>query len=349
MWGEDMKRFSLKKFTFLLVIINILFFIGLTLYPKSDSISNANAEERETYLNILTTNKLSYSIVKHIVGDKHYVQYMFKDDIEPLGYKYTEDALSNVSNMDLFIYMGAGAEPWIDSFISELKKGKVGIINSSRGIKLVNYSEAKKYNEFEVKINPYYWLNPDDLTVSLYNIKSAIQERDPKNRDFYEQNYNLLLENLTKALKNLNSEEINLKDVEIFSVNDDLDYLMKYLGIECKKVKNEDLDKELEELKSKKEQSVKNKEDANNLIVNKNKEVNENKKQVEQNKNETKKQNKIIIFTDKNALTQYESKLKELEYKSILFIKPNSIDQYTNCIMNFKHNIMNIVNAENNK
>ena len=334
MWGEDVKRFSLKKFTFLLVIINIIFFIGLTLYPKSDSISNANAEERETYLNILTTNKISYSIVKHIVGDKHYVQYMFKNDIEPLTYKYTEDALSNTSNMDLFIYMGASAEPWIDGFISEIKKGKVGIINASRGTKLINYSEPKKYNEFEIKINPYYWLNPDDLKVSLYNIKSAIQEKDPKNRDFYEQNYSLLLENLSKISKVLNLKEMNLKDVEFFSIDDDLDYLMKYLDINYKKVKKEDLDKDFESLDNKKSQL--NTEDGieDKLNLDKNKEVSKDK---------------IIIFTDQKLLTQYETKLKELGYKAIVFTKPNSIDQYTNCIMKFKHDIISNINMEKEK
>lgn len=318
-----LKKFNLKKFTFLLIIINIIFFIGLTLNSKPQVTSNVSAEEREVYLNILTTDKLAYSMVKSIVKDKHYVQYMFTDENQILNYKYTDDSINNVSNMDLFIYMGTGYEPWINDFIGELKKGKVGIINASRGIRTINYDEVKTLNTYDFKTNPYYWLSPEDLKISLYNIKSAIQEKDPKNREYYEENYNIILENLDDVLKIFNEKISNLKQNHIQVIGSNLDYLMRYLGVNYSKIKQEELEQKIREL------------EENNLIDNK----------------EKNKENNIcnIVFFDNNdEFTKYSDRLTNLNYKCILVNKPNSLESYKNYISTLGETLDNLINENAN-
>ncbi len=57
-------------------------------------------------------------------------------------------------------------EPWHDELISNLNKGNLGIINSSRGIRTVNFN-----GENSGKENPYYMVGYDEYKIELYNIK----------------------------------------------------------------------------------------------------------------------------------------------------------------------------------
>jgi zinc/manganese transport system substrate-binding protein len=132
--------------------------------------------------------------------------------------------------------MGTSAEPWINDFIDGLKKGKVGIVNLSRGTRTLNYTKPQNINDYEIKINPYYWLSPDEYKIFLYNLKSAIQDKDPKNREFYEQNYKEVTDEFDKITNDLKDASSVLQDYKIYTTDDDLDYIIKYLGINATKI-----------------------------------------------------------------------------------------------------------------
>lgn len=233
-----MKKFNMKRFTFLLIVVNVFFFIALSVYstPKAVNSASNKIEERDAYLNIMVTNKLIFSMTKEIVKNKHNVEYMFKNEDEVQKFTFSQDSLDNISSMDLFLYMGSGAEPWINDFINGLKKGKLGVINLSRGTRTLNYSKPKVINNNEIKVNPYYWLSPDDFKIALYNIKSAIQDSDPKNRDYYEDNYQALNQKIDKEVEQLKQEQKIVNEYSIYLVGDNLEYLMKSLGVEYTKV-----------------------------------------------------------------------------------------------------------------
>ena len=153
-------------------------------------------KNNEVNLNIMVTDKFLYFMTKDIVNDKHFVQYMFKNKEEEFNYIYSKDSLNNISKQDLFIYNGAGLEPWINEFLDKLNKSKVGVINISRGINLLSYNKQVKYKNLVLKNNPYYWLNIDNYKIALLNIKNSIQDKDPRNRDYYEKNFSNKLKEL---------------------------------------------------------------------------------------------------------------------------------------------------------
>lgn len=183
--------------------------------------------EKEPYIKIMTSNKFLYHMVKDIVKDRHQVDYMLKGEEDQWKFTYTEDSLSNVSRKDLFIYSGAGYEPWVSTFLDELKKGKVGIVNASRGARLLTFSKPIKYMGIEYKENPYYWLDIDDYKIALSNIKNPIQERDPKNREFYEDNFTEKIKAIDKQYKDMKSLMDLLKKYTFVVIGDNLDYFIK--------------------------------------------------------------------------------------------------------------------------
>lgn len=183
-------------------------------------------------LDIVTTDKLLYTIVKTIVKDKHTINYMFKDRQSEINFKFTYDSLNNISKKDLFIYVCPSFEIWVDDFIDKLDKSKVGIINSSRGVKLLAYNHPLKYKNITVNENPYYFMDIDNYKIMLVNIKNAVEDKDPKNRSLYEKNFSSELKNLQSYESNLKSIDESLSDYKFIISNENLKYFTNYNKLE---------------------------------------------------------------------------------------------------------------------
>lgn len=225
----------MKKITFIMIIITLTFSVGMGILanPLLANTENNQKEDREKYLNIMTVNKPQYKMVNKIVKNKHNIQYMMTEENDINKFKYNKEIIENVSNMDLFIYSGTNFEPWANSFINELKKGSLGIINLSRGMRLLNYDGNESSKE-----NPYYFEGIESYKIALYNVKAAIQDRDPKNRDYYEENYNNAIKELNDKMKLYNEKLKGLKDYTFLTLNDNFDYLTKDLGLNVVKLNN---------------------------------------------------------------------------------------------------------------
>lgn len=218
----------MKKITFVMVIITIALSFGMSIFssPLLADTYNNGSENREKFLNIMTVNKPQYDMVKKIIKDKHNVEYMLVDEKDIKDFKYNEKVIDNVSNMDLFIYTGTSFEPWTSTFINELKKGSLGIINLSRGIRILNYDSDGLSKE-----NPYYFSGIEEYKISLYNVKAAIQDRDPQNRDYYEKNYNEALKELNNSLSKYEKDIELFSDYTFITLNNNFDYLTKSLNL----------------------------------------------------------------------------------------------------------------------
>ncbi|MCH4201121.1 MAG: zinc ABC transporter substrate-binding protein [Clostridium tyrobutyricum] len=223
---------NLKRTLSLLVII-LLIPVLTACSNTSKNINENNASsktviDKNINLNIMTTDKLLYSIVKAIVKDRHTLNYMFKDRISEINFKFTYDSLNNVSKKDLFIYVGSDFEPWIDSFTDKLNKNNLGVINSSRGVKFISYNKPVKYDDITINQNPYYFMDIDNYKVMLVNIKNAVEDKDPQSRSFYEQNFSTELKNLQTYQKSLKSVNENLSNYVFLTLNEDLAYFINY-------------------------------------------------------------------------------------------------------------------------
>ena len=228
----------MKKITFAMVIITIALSFGMGVFssPLLANTDNNGLESREKFLNIMTVSKPQYDMVKKITKDKHNVEYMLTDEKDIKDFKYNTKVIDNVSNMDLFIYTGTNFEPWTSTFINELKKGNLGIINLCRGIRILNFD-----SEGSNKENPYYFEGIDEYKISLYNVKAAIQDRDPQNRDYYEKNYNEAIKELDNSLSKYKKNIELLSDYIFITLNNNFDYLTKSLNLNAMKLDNHEV------------------------------------------------------------------------------------------------------------
>ena len=228
----------MKKITFAMVVITIALSFGMSLFssPLLANTENNRVETRDKYLNIMTVNKPQYDMVKKIVKDKNNVDYMFTNEKDISEFKYSEDVLNNISNMDLFMYSGTSFEPWSNSFIDELKKGNLGIINLARGVRLLNYSHSGENKE-----NPYYFEGIEEYKIALYNVKAAIEDRDPQNREFYEENYNEAIKEFEEKINKYKDKINSLSEYKFVTLNNDFDYLTKGLNLNTIQLDNHEM------------------------------------------------------------------------------------------------------------
>lgn len=194
--------------------------------------SNNNVKEKETELNIMTTDKLIYNSIMDLTKDKDRVSFMFSKAEDIKDFKYTDDSLSNISKMDLFIYSGSGLEPWVDNFTGKLTKGQCGIINASRGIKILDYSEEVTYKDYILKENPYYYLDIDNYKIMMQNIKNALEDKDPKNRNYYEKNFDSVIKSLRDYEKKFKEYKELYKDSTFVVDDEELYYFLKYMDFD---------------------------------------------------------------------------------------------------------------------
>lgn len=221
-----------------MVIITIALSFGMSVFsnPLLANTENNKTESRDKYLNIMTVNKPQYDMVKKIIKEKNNVEYMFTNEKDISEFKYSKDILSNISNMDLFIYSGTSFEPWSVSFIDELKKGNLGIINLARGVRLLNYT-----HDSDNKENPYYFEGIEEYKIALYNVKAAIQDRDPQNRDYYEENYNEAIKEFDDNIKKYEDKIKLLNEYKFITLNNDFDYLTKSLNLNVMQLDNHEI------------------------------------------------------------------------------------------------------------
>ncbi|MFC0892940.1 MULTISPECIES: metal ABC transporter substrate-binding protein [Clostridium] len=220
----------MKRLLCLIMLFFVVFFVSCSYknYNNADEGIDKLAVRKNMELNIVTTDKLLYGMVKSIVKDRHVVEYMFNNRSGEVNFKFTEDSVDNISKKDLFFYVGAGFEPWIDGFVDKLDKNRVGVTNVSRGIQLLNYNKTVKYNGKILKYNPYYFMNIDNYRIMLMNIKNALQDKDPQNRDFYEKNFSESLKNFEDYRKDLKSIDDQLSSYDFIIAEDQLSYFVKY-------------------------------------------------------------------------------------------------------------------------
>ncbi len=237
--GQNMKKIYIYFFIFIFIFSAA----GCKGVKNNQQKIEPNAEEKvmnekELSLNIVTTDKLLYNMVKDIVQDRHYVDYLFTSRDKIWNYKYSEDSINNISKKDLYFYWGSGMEPWASDFVDKLSKTKIGPINISRGIKTISFDRELKYQDITLKDNPYFWLNIDYFKVAMLNIKNAIQDKDSKDRVYYEDNFSKAIKDVEVYQKKLKEAADKLKEYTFVVDGDNLDYFLKYYGFKTIKIYN---------------------------------------------------------------------------------------------------------------
>lgn len=184
--------------------------------------NNSNNEKDSERLRVgVTISPLKY-FVEEIGKDKVDVFSIIPDGSDAHTFDPKPKDLNELINSDIFVYNGLGMEEWIDSVLTTVDSEKVKVVEATSGVDPITINEEEDEHEHEEGeehdhdheeesddhehshggLDPHTWLSLSDAIIEAENIKNALIEVDSENKNYYEENFEILKE----SLNNLKSE-----------------------------------------------------------------------------------------------------------------------------------------------
>lgn len=130
--------------------------------------------------------------VDKIGGDKVNTTIMVKAGSSPHNYTPKPSQMINISKANIYFSMGLEFEKiWLKKFINQ--NNRLEVMDVSKGI-LKN--TVREHNKIE--IDPHIWVDPINVQTIAKNICTTLVSQDNDNREYYQKNLKLFLEELER-------------------------------------------------------------------------------------------------------------------------------------------------------
>ncbi len=184
--------------------ITIAVIVSAIMISGSDPKENIPlSEEKPEKLKVVASFYPLYEFLKNIAGDKAEISTLIPNGIEPHDWEPSANDILRLKESDIFVYNGAGMEPFVDKLIDSGEYDNVRFVETTKGIDLIQTNDKyQKESGDHTTYNPHVWLDPILAKQQVMIIKDAIIMADPNNKKYYEDNANVYSAKL---------DELNLK------------------------------------------------------------------------------------------------------------------------------------------
>ena len=207
-----------------------------------------------------------YDFTKMIGGDKVDVKTMIPSGVEPHDWEPSPKDIVEIGRSKLFVYNGVGMEPWVDKVKQNIENKDLIYVEASKGVKLLKNSDgdhddhdkadkhddhdkadkhddhdkADKHDDHDKddkhehnhgEFDPHVWLNPENAKIEMKNIMEALVKVDPKNKTYYEKNYEENAKKIDKLNDEFKKSLANVKRRDIIVAHQAFGYLCDAYGL----------------------------------------------------------------------------------------------------------------------
>ncbi len=212
-------------------VIGILMAMTLMLTScgnKSDDVSVKN----DGTLSVVTSFYGIKALTEEIGGDKVTIKNIIPEGTEPHDFEPKAKDMKAIEEADVFIYNGAGMEEWIDAVKASISNKELLMVEASNGVDFINIDETSEESEHNHSgKDPHTWLGLTSSKVEAKNIKNALVEKDPTNRDYYEANYEAFQVKIDSVIDEYTPKFKALKNKDFVTGHATFGYLCKDLGL----------------------------------------------------------------------------------------------------------------------
>jgi zinc transport system substrate-binding protein len=113
-----------------------------------------------------------YEFARQVAGDRAQVVSLVPTGVEPHDWEPSPQDMAQVRRARLFVYNGAGLEPWAEKVKSEVDGKTTAVVSASAGIPLVGG-------------DPHVWLDPTLARAEVEAIRAALTRVDPGGAELY--------------------------------------------------------------------------------------------------------------------------------------------------------------------
>lgn len=146
---------------------------------------------------------------------------------EPHDFNPDPEDRINLQQSKIFIYNGAGLEPWVSRVLPDLKN--IELIDASKEIQLLSAGAEKNENENKDEkktlYDPHFWLDPILMKKIVNTVSLKLVKIDPENKSFYKNNAAAYSEKLSNLDSEFRNGLMNCKKKEIITSHKAFAYL----------------------------------------------------------------------------------------------------------------------------
>ncbi len=195
----------MQKRVIAIIVIIAVFTITASFYGQNKSGFSAQK------FSVTTSFYVLGNFVENIGGDTVSVHVITPPGIEPHDYEPTPSDLITVGRSKLFIYNGAGFDPWAEKLVSSLNQGSVAPVAVLAVSGHLNDQMLVREKGTNTP-NPHYWLDPILAIKEVEIIRDILIDLNPSATHVYQENARIYAE----KLMNLHQEyEVGLRSCNL--------------------------------------------------------------------------------------------------------------------------------------
>ncbi len=224
----------IKKFTALLLVL--LLSAGLF-----SACSDTPSEDGK--INIVCTVFPYYDWVRNITGDSENINItlLLDSGTDLHSYQPSAEDIITISSADIFIFTGGTSDSWVEDALTTSKNEETVVLDMMGNLpedslfcveaigEEEHIHEGEEHNH---QHDEHIWLSIKNAVKLSEIIKNVIQDKDPDNKDKYQENFDIFRQKLDSLDKRF-TEEIGKcsKDTIIFADRFPFIYLVKDYGL----------------------------------------------------------------------------------------------------------------------
>ncbi|SFL35176.1 zinc transport system substrate-binding protein [Paenibacillus sp. 1_12] len=200
-------------------------------------------------INVVASFYPLYDFTKKIGGDHVNVINLVPTGVEPHDWSPKGRDMQNISRAQMFLYLGAGFDGWVDDTLNSLPKdSKVTIVEASKGVALLESAEeegqeakgkADSHTHTATEhghVDPHVWLSPVNAKQMALTIKDQLVKIDAVHKADYEANFTKYAAQLDQLHNQYKQALTPLTKKQIVVTHQSFAYLTKEYGLTQKPI-----------------------------------------------------------------------------------------------------------------
>jgi zinc transport system substrate-binding protein len=202
------------KFLYLFFLISAFIFTGCFENKQTNQSQKPN---------VVVSTFAIYDVAKYLAKDEIDVFLLLPPGREVHSFEPTPKDIIKLKKASLFVYNGAGLEPWVEKFATKES------LDLSKYVTLIDFKNHNHHNHHHHHFSkdPHYWLDFANMKKVADILAKRFSKIVPKKKELFQKRakeYEKVMDNLDKAYKN---ELLNCKKSEIFVNHNAYSYLGK--------------------------------------------------------------------------------------------------------------------------
>ncbi|MBN1880841.1 MAG: zinc ABC transporter substrate-binding protein [Deltaproteobacteria bacterium] len=180
------------------------FMIPLTLASCGDT-ATPEADGPET-ISVVASSFPLYDFARIVGGEQADVVLLPPPGLSPHSFEPTPKHIETIESADMFIYSGAGLEPWVEDVLAGIENQKLLVVNAADGAVLMEIADMEAHTHDEQNgdgdhdthtpdadegehhhglYDPHYWLDFENAKVQVDNILGGYLQIDSEHAGSY--------------------------------------------------------------------------------------------------------------------------------------------------------------------